>query len=105
MPSKPGRWTREQLEHARPALIAAVIAKARRFAADPHAGYAEGIYLRQKAPIEPEIGKQIHSPPSDRSDEVAWAYGVAEMDVPFGYYTWKIIEAGDGSYELVVTVR
>jgi hypothetical protein len=101
----PDRPTQAQLEAARPKLVEAIIARAKRFAEHPHEGYEAGCYLRQKARIKPERGSQITSPPSGRSDELAWLYGVAEQEVLLAYYSWQVIEGADGTYELVLTLR
>jgi hypothetical protein len=105
MVPRPDRPTRAQLDVARPKLVEAIIARAKHFAEHPHEGYEAGCYLRQKAPIKPGRGPQITSPLTGRTDELAWVYGVADLDVPLAYYLWHVIEGADGTYELVLTLR
>ena len=43
------RPTKDQIEAARPSVIKAVLNKAKRYAKDPHEGYATGCYPYEKA--------------------------------------------------------
>jgi hypothetical protein len=96
--------TREQIDDARPRFVALVIAKARRFAADPRAGYLAGCIPRPRVRLDAKQGELDRSRfLADR--ELAWVYGVAERDVPTDYYVWRVIEGPDDAYELVLTTR
>ena len=96
------RPTKDQIEAARPTVIKAVLNKAKRYAKDPHEGYATGCYPYEKGKIGLRQLGQDEIPPQNRSDELAWVYGVAARDVPLAYYSWQVIEEEDGTFELVL---
>jgi hypothetical protein len=96
--------TPEEIEAARPRFEALVVAKAKRFAADPRAGYEAGCKPRRRAQADAEEGNEIN-PPSFESSELAWVYGVAERDVPPQYYSWHVVEGPHDAYQLVLTTR
>jgi hypothetical protein len=105
MAPKVDRPTQDQIEAARPAVIRAVLKKARQYATDPQEGYAAGCYPYQKGRVGLRQLEAGEIPVPGRSDQLAWVYGVASRDVPLAYYSWQVVEEDDGTFELVLTAR